>query len=251
MYGWDSICGSQKMRKASQGSLVCMTEISAAQSDGRSKFLINHAVFGKRHHQLLAFSILSKFLTFEALTMSSSSSNVNPNPVPEVEPAVWRTTFEVNGRPVTIEDTVMDNEDIAVAVARDMILPRDEIMLAARTDIEAVNQSLALSIRATSSLVNVAERLHARRLELNTQVLDLQHQMENLRNRLHDERRHRNNLERRNQELNTRVDFWRDYVNTRHLEFEEEMERMHKQFEEFRGMINHQDENIPDRPRTV
>jgi len=128
---------------------------------------------------------------------------------------------------------------------------RDEIMLAARTDIEVVNQSLALSIRATSSLVNVAERLHARRLELNTQVLDLQHQIENLRNRLRDERRHRNNLERRNQELNTRVDFWRDYVNTRHLEFEEEMERMHKQFEEFRGMINHQDENIPDRPRTV
>jgi len=58
MYGWDLICGSQKMRKASQGSLVCTAEISAAQSDGRSKFLINHAVFGKRHHQLLAFSIL-------------------------------------------------------------------------------------------------------------------------------------------------------------------------------------------------
>jgi len=100
--------------------------------------------------------------------MSSSSSNANPNPVPAVEPAVWRTTFEVNGCPVTIEDTVMDNEDTAVAVARDMILPRDEIMLAARTNIEAVNQSLALSIRATSSLVNIAERLHARRLELNT-----------------------------------------------------------------------------------
>ena len=29
------------------------------------------------------------------------------------------------------------------------------------------------------------------------------------------------------------------------------MERMHKQFEEFRGMIDHQDENIPTRPRTV
>ena len=183
--------------------------------------------------------------------MSSSSSNANPNPVPAVEPAVWRTTFEVNGHPVTIEDTVMDNEDTAVAVARDMILPRDETMLAARIDIEAVNQSLALSIRATSSLVNIAERLHARRLELNTQVLDLHHQIENLRNRLRDERRHINNLERRNQELNARVDFWRDYVNTRHLEFEEEMERMRKQFEEFRGMLDHQDENIPNRPRTV
>ena len=183
--------------------------------------------------------------------MSSSSSNANPNLAPAAEPVVWRTTFEVNGRPVTIEDTVMDNEDIAVAVARDMILPRDELILAARTDIEAVNQSLALSIRATSSLVNVTERLHARRLELNTQIPELHNQIENLRKRLRDERRHRNELERRNQELNARVDFWRDYVNTRHLEFEEEMERMHKQFEEFRGMIGHQDENIPNRPRSV
>src|SRR4030043_280445 len=99
MYSWDLICNwIPKMRKASQESLVCTVEISAVQSDGRSKFLINHAVFGKRHHHILAFSILSKFSTFEALTMSSSSSNANPNPVPAVEPAVWRTTFEVNGR---------------------------------------------------------------------------------------------------------------------------------------------------------
>ena len=86
---------------------------------------------------------------------------------------------------------------------------------------------------------------------MNTQVLDLHHQIENLRNRLRDERRNRNNLERRNQELNARVDFWRDYVKTRHHEFEEEMERMHKQFEEFRGMIDHQDEKIPNCPRTI
>jgi len=69
----------------------------------------------------------------------------------------------------------MDNEDTAIVVAKDMILPQDEIMLTARTDIEVVNQSLALSIRATSSLVNIAENRHARRLELNTQVLDLHH----------------------------------------------------------------------------
>jgi len=54
--------------------------------------------------------------------MSSSSSNANPNHVPAVEHVVGRTTFEVNGRPVTIEDIVMDNEDIAVAVARDMMM---------------------------------------------------------------------------------------------------------------------------------
>ena len=146
----------------------------------------------------------------------------------------------------------MDDEDTAVAVARDMILPRDEIMLAAMTDIEAVNQSLALSIKATSPLVNVAERLYARRLELNTQIPELHNQIENLRKRLHDERRYRNELERRNQELNARVDFWRDYVNTRHLEFEEQMERIINQFEEFRVMMDHhRAENIPNRPRSV
>ena len=182
-------------------------------------YAINHAVLGKRKYQLLIFSKLSEFSTFEVLTMSSSSSNTNPNLVPAVEPVLWRTTFEVNGRPVTIEDTVMDNEDIVVAVARDMILPRDELILAARSDVEAVNQSLALSIRATSSLVNMAERLHARRLELNTQIPELHNQIENLRKRLHDERRYRNDLERRNEELNARVDFWRDYVNTRHLAY--------------------------------
>ena len=207
---------------------------------------------GKRNHQLLTFSKLSEFSTFEVLTMSSSSSNANPNLAPTAEPVLWRTTFEVNGRPVTIEDTVMDNEDIAVAVARDMILPRDELILAARSDVEAVNQSLALSIRATSSLVNMAERLHARRLELNTQIPELHNQIENLRKRLHDERRYRNDLERRNEELNARVDFWRDYVNTRHLAFEERMERIINQFEEFRVMMDHQRaENIPNRPRSV
>ena len=74
--------------------------------------------------------------------MSSSSFNANPNLVPTAEPIVWRTTFEVNGRPVTIDNTVMNDEDTVVAVARDMTLPRDEMMLAARTDIEAVNQYL-------------------------------------------------------------------------------------------------------------
>ena len=123
--------------------------------------------------------------------MSSSSSNANPNLVPTTEPIVWRTTFEVNGRTTY---TVMDDEDIVVTVAIDMTLPRDEMMLAARIDIEAVNQSLALSIKATSSLVNVVERLHARRLELNTQIPELHNQIENLRKRLHDERRYRKRL---------------------------------------------------------
>ena len=43
--------------------------------------------------------------------MSSSSSNTNPNLVPVVEPVLWRTTFEVNGRPVTIEDTYFLNSE--------------------------------------------------------------------------------------------------------------------------------------------
>ena len=100
--------------------------------------------------------------------------------------------------------------------------------------------------------MNLAKRLHARRLELNTQIPELHRQIENLRKRLRDERHHGNNLERRNEELNAHVDFWRDYVNTRHLEYEEQMERIINQFEEFRVMMDHhRDENIPNRPRSV
>jgi len=84
--------------------------------------------------------------------------------------------FEVNGYPVTIKDSMMGNDEIAVTAARDKVFPRDEMTSAVRTDVEAwnVNQSLALSIRATSSSqVNVAERLDAWRLEMNSQVFYL------------------------------------------------------------------------------
>lgn len=51
----------------------------------------------------------------------------------------------------------MGNDEIAVTAARDRVFPCDEMTLAVRTDVEAMTQSLALSIRATSSSqVNVA-----------------------------------------------------------------------------------------------
>lgn len=96
--------------------------------------------------------------------------------------------FEVNGYLVIIEYIVIRNEDIIVVVARDMVLPHDETMLATKTDIEVVNQSPFVSIRTTLSLVNMAKSLQAKRFELNAQVPDHHHQMENSRNGFCNER---------------------------------------------------------------
>lgn len=45
--------------------------------------------------------------------------------------------FEVNGYPVTIKDSMMGNDEIAVTAARDKVFPRDEMTSAVRTDVEA------------------------------------------------------------------------------------------------------------------
>jgi hypothetical protein len=54
----------------------------------------------------------------------------------------------------------MGNEDIVVLIARDMIFLCNKTMITTMTDIEVVNQSLALSIRAISSVVSMIEHLH-------------------------------------------------------------------------------------------
>ncbi|XP_011013795.1 PREDICTED: uncharacterized protein LOC105117739 [Populus euphratica] len=79
-----------------------------------------------------------------------------------------------NGYPVTIKDSMMGNDEIEVTATRYKVFPCDEMTSAVRTDVEAMNQSLSLSVRPTSSsLANVAERLDAWRLEMSSQVFDL------------------------------------------------------------------------------
>jgi hypothetical protein len=96
----------------------------------------------------------------------------------------------------------MGNEDIVVLIARDMIFLCNKTMITTMTDIEVVNQSLALSIRAISSLVSMIEHLHWM-LGFMTSII-------------------KKWLGEENQKLSVCVDIWREEM--WHHEFEEEIE---------------------------
>jgi hypothetical protein len=74
-------------------------------------------------------------------------------------------------------DSVMLDDAAAASVARDIITPRDGKLLADRSDVEAINDSMAFSIQGAVSVSNMAQRLQVRGNEiqsLQNQVLVLQ-----------------------------------------------------------------------------
>jgi hypothetical protein len=56
-------------------------------------------------------------------------------------------------------DSVMLDDAVATSVAQGIMTPRDEKLLADRTDAQAINDSLAFSIQGASSVSNMARRL--------------------------------------------------------------------------------------------
>ncbi|GFZ18541.1 hypothetical protein Acr_27g0002800 [Actinidia rufa] len=64
--------------------------------------------------------------------------------------------------PLITNGSVMLDDAVAASVAKGIITPQDEKLLANRTDIEAINDSMALSIQCASSVSNMARRLQVR-----------------------------------------------------------------------------------------
>ncbi|GFS43674.1 hypothetical protein Acr_00g0086380 [Actinidia rufa] len=108
---------------------------------------------------------------------SSSQNNFDLNVVPNVQPELRCSSFLSQNGPLMTNGSVMLDDDIAASVAKCIITPLDEKLLANRTDDEAINESMALSIQCASSISNMARRLQVRGnevQELRTQVLILQ-----------------------------------------------------------------------------
>ncbi|KAM1404630.1 hypothetical protein ACFX2I_013093 [Malus domestica] len=75
---------------------------------------------------------------------------------------IWRPSFISSTSPVTIGDSVMKNDITAAVVARNLVTPKDNILLSKRSDELAVKDSLALSVQCAGSVSNMAQRLFAR-----------------------------------------------------------------------------------------
>ncbi|GFY93465.1 hypothetical protein Acr_08g0018610 [Actinidia rufa] len=116
--------------------------------------------------------------------------------------------------------SVMLDDDIAASVAKGIITPLDKKLLANRTDEEAINESMALSIQCASSVSNMARRLQVQGnevQELRTQVLILQ-------------RRNRG-LQQENKELKKLVDSYANDMRKKYSELEMNTNRLWEQHE--------------------
>ncbi|GFY80473.1 hypothetical protein Acr_01g0002820 [Actinidia rufa] len=107
---------------------------------------------------------------------SSSQNNFDLNVVPDAQPEIWRPSFLSQKGPLMTNDSVMLDDAIVASVAKGIINPRDETLLANKIDAEVINDSMAFSIQSASSVLNTARRLHVQGNEvqpLTTQVLIL------------------------------------------------------------------------------
>jgi hypothetical protein len=111
------------------------------------------------------------------MVSSSSQNNLDLNAAPVVQPEIWRPLFLSQKGHLMTNDSVMLHDAVAASVAQGIITPRDEKLLADRTDVQAINDSLAFSIQGASSVTNMARCLQVRGNEiqaLKAQILTLQ-----------------------------------------------------------------------------
>ncbi|CAL8995411.1 unnamed protein product [Prunus brigantina] len=103
--------------------------------------------------------------------MASSSSrpnhfDLNVDPKTTRDAKVWRPSFVSQNRHLTVNDSVMMNDSTAVTVARNFLLPMDEMLLRARSEEKAIDDSMASGIQSAASVSNLADRLRARTNEV-------------------------------------------------------------------------------------
>ncbi|CAL8991725.1 unnamed protein product [Prunus brigantina] len=90
--------------------------------------------------------------------------NVAPNTTRDAK--VWRPSFVSQNRHLSVSDSVMMNNATAVIVARNFLIPMDEMLLLMRSDEEAIDDSMDFSIRSATYVSNMDDRLHARANEV-------------------------------------------------------------------------------------
>ncbi|CAN6708087.1 unnamed protein product [Malus baccata var. baccata] len=100
--------------------------------------------------------------------------NIREEAAPPSPDNVWRPSFISPTGPLTVGASVMKNDMTAAVVARNIVTPRDNRLLARRSDELAVKESLALSVQCAGSVSNMAQRLYARTRHVESLVAEIQ-----------------------------------------------------------------------------
>ncbi|KAM1529960.1 hypothetical protein ACFX1Z_019108 [Malus domestica] len=88
--------------------------------------------------------------------------NLGEEAAPPSPDNIWRPSFISPTGPLTVRDSVMKNDMTAAVVARNLVTPKDNRLLAKRSDELVVKESLALSVQCAGSVSNMAQHLFSR-----------------------------------------------------------------------------------------
>ncbi|KAM1892815.1 hypothetical protein ACFX14_035931 [Malus domestica] len=83
--------------------------------------------------------------------------NLSEGAAPPSPDNIWRPSLISPTGPLTVGDSVMKNDMTAAVVARNLVTPRDNRLLARRSDELAVKESLVLSVQCAGSVSNMAQ----------------------------------------------------------------------------------------------
>lgn len=93
------------------------------------------------------------------------------SPEPETEQAsmnalAWRPHFVTSKGVITINDSVILDNEVVVGIARSLPTPKDMIVTDKKTENKAVDDTIALSIQGAASLANLGQRLWSKSQEV-------------------------------------------------------------------------------------
>ncbi|KAM1331213.1 hypothetical protein ACFX14_043844 [Malus domestica] len=112
--------------------------------------------------------------------------NLGEEAVPPSPNNIWRPSFISPTGPLTVGDSVMKNDMTAAVVARNLVTPKDNRLLAKRSDELAVKDSLGLSVQFAGSVSNMAQRLFAQTSQVESlaaEVMSLKQEIKGLKHK--------------------------------------------------------------------
>ncbi|KAL6286691.1 hypothetical protein ACE6H2_011081 [Prunus campanulata] len=79
---------------------------------------------------------------------------------------IWMTYFASARGPVTVNDSILLDNDVAIGLARNLVTPKDIRVLGTRDDNRVISDALTLSMQSTTCVASLVHRLLAKSHEV-------------------------------------------------------------------------------------
>ncbi|KAM1060601.1 hypothetical protein COP2_025792 [Malus domestica] len=101
---------------------------------------------------------------------------------------IWRPSFLSTTGPLIVGDSVIKNDITATVVARNLLTPKDNMILSKRSDELVVQDSLGFSVQCAGSVSNVGQRLLARTRQVGSLMAEVASLKQEIRGFKHENR---------------------------------------------------------------